>query len=139
MTLPKHNHEFFHPYEMLYILSMEKRHPIFYYYAHQITDDINLADVVVEIAGEFHPRAEAYKKMTDKIIVELPAGVCFETDSQKALRESDWEVIKELEKLLPEDHPLRVKRDALRSAVDNEQNLKPEELDHLLAKDLGGS
>lgn len=44
----------------------------------------------------------------------------FETPSQKQLRHTDWKMLRELEKLLPTDHPLRVEREALRQSVDEE-------------------
>lgn len=44
----------------------------------------------------------------------------FESPSQKQLRQTDWKMLRELEKLLPDDHPLRLERDALRQAVDDE-------------------
>jgi len=42
------------------------------------------------------------------------------TEAQKKLNASDWEIIKELEKLLPEDNPLRIERDQLRAEVSQE-------------------
>lgn len=47
-------------------------------------------------------------------------GLCL---SQSMLNNSDWLVIRELEKLLPEDHPLRVERNKLRQQVDEELGL----------------
>jgi len=42
------------------------------------------------------------------------------TAAQKELNASDWEMIKELEKLLPEDNALRIKRNQLRTQVSQE-------------------
>ena len=60
---------------------------------------------------------EARFLTTEGAWIEL--GALFKLSySQKLLDESDWRVVRELEKLvLPADHPLRLERDALRKLV----------------------
>jgi len=137
MSILKHNWNFFHPYERLFILSVNTTHPVFYYYKDQIVYDLALADTVVKIEGEWHPlEKKALKKGNGKIIATLPAAAEFLTKSQVELQRTDWMVIRELEKMLPEDNELRVMRDKLRSNVDIETNFKPEALDIELWKEL---
>lgn len=137
MSSIKHNWNLFHPYERLFVLSSTMTHPIFYYYKDQIVFDLELADIVVKIEGEHHPlEKKALKRGNGKIIATVSSSTEFLTASQIELNRTDWMVIRELEKLLPEDNAIRVMRDKLRKDVDMEINHKPEALDIELWKEL---
>jgi hypothetical protein len=78
------------------------------------------ADCLIFIfSGTEHPKFKEALALNRRYRLIDPHNT-FESPSQKQLRQGDWKVLRELEKLLPTEHPLRVERDALRQAVDNE-------------------
>lgn len=78
------------------------------------------ADCCIFMSGSVEHRNFADALRNKRTFRVIDPHRTFESPSQKQLRQTDWKVIRELEKLLPEDHPLRLERDALRQAVDDE-------------------
>lgn len=122
MTL-KHNWRYFDQNEKLFVMTLNKNHEIFYYYKDQIVDDVDEASVIVKISNEYYPlETSVLRKAEGKVVVNLPSNPEFLTESQKELARTDWMMIRELEKLLPDSSEVRVLRNHLRSKVDNEIN-----------------
>jgi len=117
----KHNWNYFDSDDKIFVLTSKKDHEIFYYYKNQIVDDINLANIIVKILGESEQleyQIEEFKE--DRLVTTLPMNVEFLTKSQRELARTDWMVIRELEKLLPDSNETRILRDRLRLNVDSE-------------------
>ncbi|MDB4575355.1 hypothetical protein N9112_00165 [bacterium] len=79
-------------------------------------EEVDIAFVVTRIPGK-NAVMPTIKELEWRFIHPMED---FKTTSQKELAELDWEMLKALESLLPPNHPLRVKREALRSNVDTD-------------------
>ena len=75
------------------------------------------ADMIIAVTGD--ESAEQLLHL-GKPIRWVSPDEQFKTPSQIALDESDWKMLRKLEALLPEDDALRMERNALRAAVDDE-------------------
>ena len=86
----------------------------------KFTNNDSSSEVDLVICDMHKPIPSSVKNK--KEIMQISSLENFYTKSQIELNISDWEVIRELEKLLPSNHDLVIKRNNLRNGVDNEIN-----------------
>jgi len=101
-------------------IEAEADHDIFYYLGEQITGDLAEAEVLIIVGNGVTPSQETAALAAGKMVVRIPETYSFATASQKELNRTDWQMLRRLEALLPEDDELRITRNTLRAAVDDE-------------------
>ena len=117
--MPKRNPTLSFNGRSLYILGPQN-HDIDYFYSDQVTTNFDEADVLLVVGSHNDAGLESAALAAGKIVAHVAETYCCETASQKELARTDWQMIRKLEALLPEDDPLRVLRNQLRVQVDEE-------------------
>lgn len=102
---------------LFYIAIADRNHSAWSIDASRRTDVLDDADMIIAVTGD--ESAEQLLHL-GKPIRWVSPDEQFKTPSQIALDESDWKMLRKLEALLPEDDALRMERNALRAAVDDE-------------------